>query len=191
MEKSMYEVLDFEFNKVVDALCDGYVGAIARGRAEVGPRALGNRSIIADPRNLAVKDRINGMIKKREAYRPLSPLCLKEYFNEYFVPLKTLVNYNYMSYAVECRDKCRSSYPSIVHADGTARVQLVDQEEFPFLHKLLTLFHRKSGVGMLINTSFNGLNEPIVDNLDHALAALKALDLDFLCVGDYYISRIK
>lgn len=187
----MYELCKFEHNKVVEALCAGYIGAIARGRAEAGPRALGNRSIIADPRKLASKDRINGLIKKREAYRPLSPLCLTEHFNEYFVPLKASVNYDYMSFAVECRDICKQNFPSIVHADGTARVQLVSQEKFPFLHKLLKQFYIETGVGMLINTSFNGLNEPIVDNIDHVFSAFKNLDLDFLCLENFYVSRLK
>lgn len=183
------KALQLTYQKLVDSLCENRIGAIARERAEAGPRALGNRSILGDPRNSSIKDRINGVIKKREAYRPLAPLCLPEDFEKYFIPFKAKVNYNYMSYAVYCNDFCIKNYPSIVHADGTARVQVVSERHSPFIFELLQNFRKATGSGLLINTSFNGPNEPIVNNLDDVLNAYNSLDLDFICIGDFFISR--
>lgn len=144
---------------VVDALEAGQVVGIANGRAEFGPRALGNRSLLADPRGDDVKNRVNA-IKKREPFRPFAPIILKSWFGEYFhSSIKT--NTNYMQYADVCLSP--EEFPAICHVDGTSRVQTIDQPTPSIIYKILEVWYSRTRCPMLLNTSLNIKGEPLVN----------------------------
>lgn len=177
-----------EPEKIAGWLAEGNIGALAAGRAEAGPRALGNRSILACPRANAARDRINGLIKERQAFQPLAPLCLAEDLAVYFELPASEISLRYMNFALACTPATREQAPAVVHADGTARVQVVDDHSPPLLRAILTAYRRLTGVGLLINTSFNGRGEPLVNTAAEAFAAYKRLDLDFVVLDRYLIS---
>ena len=144
---------------IVDYLLQNKLCGIARSRAEFGPRALGNRSLIADPRGKDIKDIVNS-IKKRQKFRPFAPVILEEYADDYFVmPSQTSP---YMQYAVKCRNP--KKFPAIVHIDGTSRVQNVNIKQNKELYQLLLLWYEKTGCPMLLNTSLNIKGKPIVND---------------------------
>jgi carbamoyltransferase len=172
---------------VAQLLARGSVGGVAVGRAEAGPRALGHRSILADARSISSREVINGLIKRREAFRPLAPICLEDEFDKYFVRPAARVPLDLMLFAVRCRPECRAILPAIVHSDGTARVQ-VASDPSEFVYGVLTAFREITGVGVLINTSFNCPGEPLVDTADHALRSFVRLGLDFVVIGDLLVA---
>ena len=142
-----------------ELLTTGIVG-VANGRAEFGPRALGNRSLLADPRGNDIKDRVN-KIKKRQEFRPFAPVVLKEYANKYFeMPCDETP---FMQYVVKC--KRPDLFPAIVHKDGTSRVQTVTRKQHPGLYQLLVAFKDQTGCPMLLNTSLNIKGKPIVNTV--------------------------
>jgi len=131
---------------------------VANGRAEFGPRALGNRSLFADPRGPDIKDRVN-KIKRRQEFRPFAPVIMEEYADSYFeMPCKEAP---FMQYTAKCREP--KKYPAIVHVDGTSRVQTVTRKQHPGLYQLLAVFKDKTGCPMLLNTSLNIKGKPIVN----------------------------
>ena len=157
---------DYPVNKALKSLENGEIFGIANGRAEFGPRALGNRSLIADPRGGEIKDRMN-VIKRRQKFRPFAPMILAQHANDYFdMPGGKMSPY--MQYVARCKDP--EQFPAIVHADGTSRVQTVTQYDNPGLHKLLTEFYNKTGCPMLVNTSLNIKGQPIVNDVADAKA---------------------
>jgi len=157
---------DYPVNKALASLEKGEIFGIANGRAEFGPRALGNRSLIADPRGGEIKDRMN-VIKRRQKFRPFAPMILAQHANDYFdMPGGKMSPY--MQYVARCKDP--EQFPAIVHADGTSRVQTVTQYDNPGLHKLLTEFYNKTGCPMLVNTSLNIKGQPIVNDVADAKA---------------------
>lgn len=177
-----------DIDAVARFLAEGSVGAVALGQAEAGPRALGHRSILACARNIATKERINGLIKHRQAFQPLAPLCLAEDLTTYFELPPAEITLRYMTFALPCTDETRAQAPAIVHADGTARVQVVDEDAPPLLAAILRAYRTRTGVGILVNTSLNGRGEPLVNTAAEALGAYKRLDLDFLVLDRYLIS---
>jgi carbamoyltransferase len=145
------------------ALKAGEVIGIANGRSEFGPRALGNRSLLADPRGQLMKDRVN-RIKKRDLFRPFAPVVLAEYADRYFdMPVKASP---YMQFVARVRSP--ELYPAICHHDNTARVQTVSRDQHPVLYELLTSFFRETGCPMLLNTSLNIKGEPLVNTWEDA-----------------------
>jgi len=138
-------------------LSDG-VAPVVYGRAEYGPRALGNRSILADPRDPNIKDKVN-KIKKRELFRPFAPVVLEEFANDWF-DMKAASPY--MQYTFVC--KRPSEIPSVVHADGTSRVQTVNKRQHPGLYALLRRFYEETGVPVLLNTSLNIKGQPLLND---------------------------
>lgn len=153
-----------ENKDIVDYLLKNKVCAVARGRAEFGPRALGNRSIIADPRGSDVKDRVN-KIKQREPFRPFAPAILEEYADEYFnMPVKRSP---YMQFTAEC--KRPDLFPAIVHVDNTSRVQTVGRNDNPKFRELLEIWYEKTGCPMLLNTSLNIKGRAMVNDKQDAL----------------------
>lgn len=182
------KISTYTHTAVARYLHEGYIGGFATGRAEAGPRSLGNRSIFADARRNRNKDRINGFIKNRMAFQPLAPVCLDEDFDRFFEHPGSEVSLRYMLFAVKCKPQAEQMLPAIVHADQTARVQIVTRESNPRLHVLLTSFKKLTGIGVLINTSFNGKGEPIVNTPEEAYQAYRALDLDFLVLDQFIIS---
>jgi carbamoyltransferase len=147
-----------DVRSVIDYLVQNQVVGVANGRAEFGPRALGNRSILADPRGPDVKDRVNA-VKKREPFRPFAPAILAEHANGYF-DLKHN-DYGYMQFAVNCRQP--DLYPAIVHVDGTSRVQTVPKNSPSILRPILEAWYERTGCPMLLNTSMNIKGEPLVN----------------------------
>ena len=144
----------------------GEIFGVANGRAEYGPRALGNRSLMADPRGSEIKDRMNE-IKKRQKFRPFAPVILEEHVHNYFdMPAGTTSAY--MQFVATC--KFPDEFPAIIHHDGTSRVQTVNEQQNPGLYELLKRFHAKTGCPMLVNTSLNIKGQPIVNDEADAAA---------------------
>jgi carbamoyltransferase len=157
-----------------------------QGGAEFGPRALGHRSILADPRTLESKKRLDSEIKRREWFRPYAPSVLREHAAHYF---ETRGDSPYMLLAVNTREALRHEVEGIVHVDGTARVQTVDRDVEPLYYRLIESFHALSGVPLVLNTSFNGYGDPMVETPEDALGAFHRMQLDALAVGDYIVER--
>jgi len=162
----------------VDKLCDGKIVAIFQNFSEWGPRALGNRSMLFDPRIPNGKDIVN-KIKRREWYRPLSGTILLEHANDYFEML-TLKESPYMSFAIKARQKAIETVPSIVHEDGTSRIQTVTKEQNKNYYELIESFYERTNVPMLLNTSFNLAGDPLVETLGDALQTINNSDINYL-----------
>ena len=167
-------------------IAEGKIVGWFQGRMEAGPRALGHRSILADPRNVESRDKVNSIIKFREYWRPFCPSMLAERADEY---LEYYTDAPFMIIAFRATDKLKSLAPAIVHIDGTARVQLVDKEVDPLYHILISEFERLSGVGVLLNTSFNVKGEPLVCTLQDAIRTFFSTGLDVLVAGDYIVHK--
>lgn len=171
--------------RVVDLLLAGAVVALFEGRSESGRRALGNRSIVADPRSAAVRERLNREIKHRQWYRPFAPSVLRE---EVVTIFGCEIDSPYMSYALPMESAWRERVPAVVHHDGTARLQTVTQELNPFYHSLISRFHARTGVPLLLNTSFND-SEPIVETPEDALRCFLRTGIDYLYIGGQLVRR--
>jgi carbamoyltransferase len=149
---------EYPVQKIVDGILKDKIVAVASGRAEYGPRALGNRSILADPRDPSIKDKVN-LIKQRESFRPFAPVVMEEYASQWFD-----MNFAspYMQYTVKCLKPDR--IPSVVHADGTSRVQTVNKQQHPGLWEVLNILNDKTGVPILLNTSLNIKGQPLLND---------------------------
>ena len=149
---------EYPTNKILSELKENKIAAVAVGRSEYGPRALGNRSILADPRDPNIRDKVN-MIKQREQFRPFAPVVLEEFASEWFD-----MNFAspYMQYTVKC--KRPESIPSVVHKDGTSRVQTVNKDQHPGLHMLLRKWYWDTGCPILLNTSLNIKGQPLLND---------------------------
>jgi len=155
-----------------------------QGRMEWGPRALGNRSILADPRNAEMKDILNEKIKHRESFRPFAPSVLEEYTEQYF-DLK--VTSPYMLFVAKVKKP--NVIPAVTHVDGTARLQSVSSKVNPLYYDLIHEFFKLTGVPVLINTSMNVRGEPIVNTIEEAFEMILKTDMDILVMGNYMIRR--
>jgi len=148
----------YPVTKIITGLIRDKIVAVATGKAEYGPRALGNRSIFADPRDSNIKDKVN-LIKKRELFRPFAPVVMEEYASKWF---KMDFTSPYMQYAVECLQP--DKIPSVVHKDGTSRVQTVNKEQHPGLYEVLSNWYAMTGVPILLNTSLNIKGQPLLND---------------------------
>lgn len=171
--------------KVLDTfsqmLAENKIGSICSGRSEMGPRALGNRSIVMSPLLAKNKDILNSRVKHREAFRPFAPVALEEHTAEYFEidrpsPYMLLVPY--------VRMEKRSVIPAVTHADGTGRLQTVSEQSETIYRRVLERFYKLTGVPVLLNTSFNVNKEPIVETPDDAVRCFLSTDIDFLLLGE-------
>jgi carbamoyltransferase len=167
-------------------LAEGKIVGWFQGSSEFGPRALGNRSIIADPRSAEMKDILNRRVKFRQAFRPFAPIVLAEREDEIF---EGGHDSPYMLMAKPVRPEWKDIIPSIVHVDGTARVQTVRQETNPPLYRLLKEFEALTGVPVLLNTSFNVKGEPIVETPRNAVECFLSTDIDYLALHELLISK--
>jgi carbamoyltransferase len=165
-----------------ELVAKGRIIGWVQGGAEFGPRALGHRSILADPRTAESKERLDGEIKRREWFRPYAPSVLAEHADEYF---EMAGPSPYMLLAPNARDAVRDEVPAIVHVDGSARVQTVERQVEPLYHRLISRFHELAGVPLVLNTSFNGYGEPMVETPRDALDAMRSMSLDAVAIGDY------
>jgi predicted NodU family carbamoyl transferase len=170
-------------------LADGAVIGWAQGRSEYGPRALGNRSIVADARPSDNKQRINAMIKKREAYRPFAPVVTPEAACTYFDLPETRANYDFMSFVVNVREDRKAELGAVTHIDGSARIQIVDPVSNKRFYDLVRRFGELTGTPVLLNTSFNNNAEPIVQTTQDALTCFLTTGLDFLVIDHFVVRR--
>jgi predicted NodU family carbamoyl transferase len=170
-------------------LDEGHVLGWVQGRSEFGPRALGGRSILADPRRADSKTRINGVVKEREAYRPFAPVVLADHAHTYFELAGPETTASFMTFAVPVRPEHRAALPAITHEDGTARVQTVTASHNPRLSRLLRCFAERTGVPVLLNTSFNSSREPIVQSATDALVCLLTSRMEHLIIGDVHVHK--
>jgi carbamoyltransferase len=166
----------------------GHIIGWFQGRMEFGPRALGNRSILADPRDPYMKDRLNARIKHREGFRPFAPAVIEEEAENYF-DMGSLKNSPYMLFVVPVKYSKRGEIPAVTHVDGTARVQTVNRKSNLRFWKLLKEFKRITGLPVILNTSFNVMNEPIVCTPEDALRCFLSTDIDWLAIGDYLVKK--
>lgn len=173
------------FQKIAACLENGGVVGWFNGRAEFGPRALGGRSIIADPRRADAKEILNSKIKRRESFRPFAPSILKEHVSDYF-ELSDEVPFMEKVFPIK-KDK-QSQVPAVTHVDGSGRLQTVDKEISPRYHGLIEAFYKRTGVPILLNTSFNE-NEPIVNSPEEALACYLRTNMDMLVMENIVVER--
>ena len=208
---SEYNLRTKEFNDqelaqaIAEAISQGKVVGLARGRMEFGPRALGARSVLADARNVEMQSRLNLKTKFREGFRPFAPMVLLEDSEEYFETKGKSSPYMLKTYPVVegiriNQDKTegspyervklkRSSLPAITHVDYSARVQTIDKLRNPFLHNVISDFKNITGCSVIINTSFNVRGEPIISSARDAVECLIATDIDILVLDNYFIER--
>lgn len=175
------ELYEYVANRLVNA---GVVGWFS-GRSEFGPRALGGRSILADPRRNDAKDLLNAKIKRRESFRPFAPSILKEYVEEYFTVSDVVP---FMEKVFPIKEGKKSLIPAVTHVDGTGRLQSVDQSVSPRYYALIDAFREKTGVPILLNTSFNE-NEPIVNSPAEALDCFLRTQMDMLVMENIIVER--
>ena len=175
------ELLD----RTARAIADGKVVGWFQGRMEWGPRALGNRSILADPRRADMKDILNKKIKRRESFRPFAPSILREAVGEWFEQEDDVP---FMMEVFQLRPKHRELVPAVTHVDGSGRLQTVHRETNPRYHALIGRFHKLTDVPMVLNTSFNE-NEPVVCYPEEALDCFLRTHMDVLVLGDFYLER--
>ena len=167
--------------EIAEIIKDGKIIGLVYGDSEVGPRALGNRSIVCDPNIADMKDILNSKVKFREWYRPFAPFCKKEDAHKYF-DSPNFDNLEYMSYAPKVKV---DTLPSITHVDGTARLQTVTEESHSHFYELLTEFGKISETNVLLNTSFNIRGYPILSTIKDALYALENTEMDYVVIEDY------
>lgn len=173
--------------RVAAHIADGRVIGWFQGKMEFGPRALGNRSILADPRRAEMRDYINSVVKHRELFRPFAPSVLEEDAGDFF-DLNGFPS-PFMLLAVDVRPDRAAQVPAITHVDGTARVQTVDRESNPKYRRLIEEFKRLTGIPMLLNTSFNLRGEPVVSSPSDAIKSFLATKIDVLAIEDYIVEK--
>jgi carbamoyltransferase len=173
------------YDIITDRLINSGVVGWFNGRAEFGPRALGARSIIADPRRADAKDLLNSKIKRRESFRPFAPSILKEYVSAFF---EVNDDVPFMEKVFPIRKEKQALIPAVTHVDGTGRLQSVDRNVAPRYYQLIETFRQKTGIPILLNTSFNE-NEPIVNSPEHALECFLRTSMDMLVLENCVITR--
>ncbi len=169
-----------------ELLAAGQVIAWVQGGSEFGPRALGNRSILADPRGAKMKDHVNERVKHRQGFRPFAPAVLAERAAEYF---EGHTHSPFMLLAQGVKPEMRERIPAVTHVDGTARVQTVHKETNPRFYELIRAFERRTGVPVVLNTSFNDRGEPIVETPGDAVRAFLSTELDALVIHDWVLKK--
>ena len=177
-EENLYKI-------VVDKIISGGVIGWFQGRAEFGPRALGHRSIIVDPRRKDAKDLLNDKIKRRESFRPFAPSILKEHISDYFIQNSHVP---FMEKVYEIKENKYDAIPAVTHVDGTGRLQSVDSKVSPKYYNLINEFYKRTGTPILLNTSFNE-NEPIVNKPEEALDCFLRTEMDMLVMENIIIER--
>lgn len=171
---------------VANLVASGRIVAWFQGRMEAGPRALGQRSILADPRHPASRDRLNGIVKNREAWRPFCPSILEEYASRY---LERPTRAPFMNIIFQTTDAARREIPATVHVDGTTRPQLVSRDAHPLYWDVINAFFQKTGVPAVLNTSFNVRGEPVVCSPVDAVRCFASTALDALAIGPFVIHK--
>ncbi|MEX0963161.1 MAG: carbamoyltransferase C-terminal domain-containing protein [Pseudohongiellaceae bacterium] len=185
-DRPLWEVLDKPYEKAAQILADGHLLAWYKGRLEFGTRALGNRSILANPNFPEVAEKINHQVKFREAWQPYS-VCALDSIAAEFIPGQQLDKY--MCRAVMASDSWAKKYPAIVHVDNSTETQIVDAQSNPGLHELLLAFQNKTGHGMLINARLNRPGEALVCSPEDALNMFLGTDLEYLIMEGVLVTK--
>ena len=175
-------------DRISTALDEGRIVGHFSGRMEFGPRALGARSILADARKASMKARINGAVKFRQDFRPFAPAILRDQAAAHF-EIDAKAESPYMSFVLPVREASRELIPAVTHVDGSARLQTVDARRSPHLCRILEAFQRRTGVPVLLNTSFNLRGEPVVCRPEEAMRTFAASGIDLLVVEDFIVER--
>jgi carbamoyltransferase len=175
---SHVEGKDTSYSEVARIISEKNIVAMFQGRSEAGPRALGNRSILYDPRDPNGKDHVN-TIKRRESFRPFAGTVLKEYVNGWF-DMAGIDESPFMMYAVDALEYAYDKIPAILHVDKTCRIQTITKEQNEHYYNLIEAFYRKTRVPILFNTSFNLAGEPLVETLEDALKTFHNSDINYL-----------
>lgn len=173
---------------VAQKISQGFIVGWFQGRMEYGPRALGSRSILADPRSKNMKDKINYAVKFRESFRPFAPSVLADKVSDYFV---NALDSPFMTLNFDVVNKKREEIPAVVHVDGTSRVQTVNKDTDPLYYHLIKEFYRITGIPVILNTSFNVREEPIVCTPYQAVATFYGSGLDYLAIGDFILKKAR
>lgn len=183
-----FELLAAELGR---RLAAGRIAGLFQGRLEYGPRALGNRSILGDPRHPRMRDIINAKVKKREAFRPFAPAVLDEYATTYFdIKDGEVDTYAWMLFITAVRPEFRAGLPAVTHVDGSARVQTVSRARNERFWMVIEAFRRETGMPILLNTSFNVKGQPIVCTPAEALDTFVTAGLDVLAIGNYLVEPV-
>jgi carbamoyltransferase len=184
-----YEVIHLkDLTKVCDILKKGEVIAWFQGRSEIGPRALGNRSLLASVERKGLKDHLNNHVKFRESFRPYGCSVLKEKASEYFDIAKDFEN-PYMSFAVRVKEDKKELLKEVMHIDGTSRMQTVGSDDNIRYHELLKLWGESSGHPVLLNTSLNIMGEPILENINDAFMFMQSSSINYMVIEDYLVIK--
>ena len=183
-----FDSLEATCAEAAKRIAEGRVIAWYRGRMEFGPRALGDRSIMADPGHPEMRDRINAMVKMREAFRPFAPACSLEQAHQWF-EVKPGTELPYMITIVDVQPEHRASLPAITHVNGSARLQTVSKENNPAFHTLLKAVGKTTGREMVLNTSFNVKGQPIVNTPEEAIDTFLGTGIEFLFLEDRLVTR--
>jgi carbamoyltransferase len=170
--------------RVAASIAGGAIVGWHQGRAEAGPRALGARSLLGDPRRRDTLVRLN-TVKQREMWRPLAPSVLTGHFDKYFVGTPN----PFMIVAAQVRHEIRHQIPAVVHIDGSARPQVVDPEDQPVYASLLEAFAVETGLPLLVNTSFNTAGMPLVNRPEEAVRIFLDTNIDLLAIGSFIVPR--
>jgi len=184
--KIHYETPSDLEGRAADLIADGQIVGWFQGRMEFGPRALGARSILADPTRADMQDLLNTYVKHREDFRPFAPSCLEERAAEYFT---NCASSPFMLFVYPVEPDKRDRVPAITHVDGTARVQTVAKDVNPRYYRLIEAFEQRRGVPMVLNTSFNVMGEPIVNSPADAVRCFYSTGMDALVIGDYVVVK--
>lgn len=185
-DKIIFEKVENVAEKAAESIANNKIIAWYQGGCEFGPRALGHRSILADPRNPNIKDILNSRVKFREGFRPFAPSVLYDSVDQFFVEK---ISSPYMLFAETIKPEMRDKVPGIVHVDGTARLQTVTKEDNGIYADLIECFGKITGIPMIVNTSFNIKGEPICETPEDALKCFLKTDIDILYINNYVIYK--
>lgn len=177
-------------NKVGEDLLNKKIVAWVGGKMEFGPRALGHRSILADPRDIKTKERLNKITKEREMFRPFASMVKLESANKFFKTIESC-NYNHMLINTVVRDEYKNRLQAVIHIDGTSRIQTVSKDDLPDIWSLLDFMENNTGIPVVLNTSFNLKGEPIVCFEEDAIRSFVNSDIDCMIINDYYFEKTK
>jgi carbamoyltransferase len=181
-----YRSVDDPATVAADAIAQGRIVGWYQGRMEYGARALGHRSILADPRITEMKDRVNAVVKFREGFRPFAPSVTRDAAGAYF---ENVYDSPFMTSTFTVRTAARDTIPAVTHADGTARIQTVSPESEPLYHRLISEVGKRTGVPVVLNTSFNIKGQPIVENPNQAISTFYGSGLDVLVAGSFALEK--
>jgi carbamoyltransferase len=179
-------IKDSDFQECVELLSTNKIVACHQGRSEMGPRALGNRSILMSPLEAKNKDTLNSRVKHRESFRPFAPACLEEYVHEYYDIDRPSP---YMLFVPSVKEDKKDILKAVTHVDGTGRLQTLTRERNQHFYEIVNMFYKKTGVPILLNTSFNIAGEPIVETPENAIVCFLNNDIDALLIGNYLLVK--